>query len=433
VFSETNGGDKLSVTVLKAKQIIDATGNPPIKDGVIVIDGDKIGAVGPARTTSIPEGAEIEDLGRETILPGLIDMHCHLTGMPPDPIHYRWLKGESTLREGDLEDPGSAQYRMSIVRDTLLAVNGVMVDLLSGVTTMRAVSENSMMGFTYRQGVNLGVIPGPRLLVGGIGIKVTGGHGINGQAFDGVEAIRSISRKNIDAGADIIKIYVTGGVNDATTDAVRTFMTRAEVAAAVDEAHRQGLKVAAHAHGGEGLRHALEEGCDTIEHATLMKEEEIPFFVKTGAYLVSTSCVFWHPFGIRPHRRKNPVIANKILMVKESFPHQIMNAFKAGVKVCLGTDARHGLLPYEMKLLTDFGMEPMDVIMAATRVASEACDLSSQIGTLEPGKQADLISVRGDPLEDISIMEKVNIIMRAGKRYDHLRVLDFPTHTPSLP
>jgi imidazolonepropionase-like amidohydrolase len=419
----------MSVTILKAKQVIDGTGNPPIKDGVVVIERDKIVTVGPADATPAPEGAKAEDLGSETIMPGLIEMHGHLTGRPPDPIHHRWSMGETILSEGDLEaEPEVAEYRMDVVRDTLLAVNGVTVDLLSGITTIRAVSEKTMMGFTYRQALDLGVIPGPRLLVGGIGIKATHGHGVNGQNFDGVEAVRSIVRKNIDAGADVIKIYVTGGINDASTNAVRTFMARSEVAAAVEEAHRQGIKVAAHAHGGEGLRCALEEGCDTIEHALLLAEEDIPLFLETGGYLVDTCCVIWHPRGIQPHRLKNPVIANKIRMVKQSFPHQVMNAFKAGVKVCLGTDGRHGLLPYEMKLLNEFGMEPMDVIMAATRIAAEACGMSDRIGTLEPGKHADLISVKGNPLEDIGVMENTNIIMHNGKRYDHLGALGFNTY-----
>jgi imidazolonepropionase-like amidohydrolase len=378
---------------IKSKILIDGTGKEPFQDGVLLIEGDRIVDVGSPQAVRIPAQAEILDLGDQTLLPGLIDVHSHIS-LPaqlrsPAPVRALWIT--RNLR----------RY------------------LKSGATTIRVVGEFNFLDVYCKQAVKANVIPGPRLLVSGIPLDSSSGHGL-GVTVDGIEAVRKAVRENIKGGADLIKIFVTPSLTAVDAQPTDHYYSQEEIAMAVEEAHRAGKRVAAHAHGGPGLRYCLEARVDTIEHGAYITPADIELFVYKGAWLVCTYGTLYHKDGLEKTRFQDEVAKAKILQARTETPERFRWAYEAGVKYTVGTDNMIGLLAFELECLVKFGVPPMEAIVAATRRAAEACGVEDRVGTLEAGKLADCISVKGSPLQDVRVLHEVGLVMKGGRRYDTL-------------
>ncbi|HBY95907.1 MAG: amidohydrolase family protein [Ardenticatenaceae bacterium] len=387
--------------LLKARWLIDSIGRAPIDDGrVLIVDG-RIAAVGRADTVSASPGAEVIDLGEATLLPGLIDVHGHLS---------------LDMSRGDVE----AQLQEPTPERLIRGVQILRRNLKAGITTMRLCGESrNFIDIACKRAVTNGRLPGPRLLASGNAITSSHGHGL-GPAADGVDEVRNAVRRNIQAGADLIKIMVTGGLSGKHESPFSYSYSFEEIAAAVEEAHRAGKRVAAHAHGGTGLRYCLEAGVDTIEHGAYMSEDDIALALEKKAWVVGTFGVVFHPDGLERAFAHVPSIVEKVRQARSEIGHNFKKVVDAGVRYTLGSDSMQGHLAFELECLVTFGVSPFEAIIAATKRAAEACGLEAHIGTLEPGKWADIIGVPGNPLDDITALRRVNLVIKAGTRYDQM-------------
>ena len=369
---------------VRASRLVDGTGAAAVQRGVVLIDGARISAAGPADMVAIPAGTDVIELDGCTLLPGLIDAHTHFGvgfGSPVPPSNYEVL-----MRAADF-----ARH-----------------DLLSGVTTARTLSERDFLDIAYRQAFERGWVPGPRVLVAGRGIQpkdtdmsVTDIH------VDGPDKMRRAVKENIERGADWIKLFLNPSFRSATP--TRPNFTRTEIDAAVDEAHRAGKRVAAHVIGGAAVDDALAAGVDTFEHGFLMTEVQLDRLAKTGGWLVLTqSLKLW---------AQDPAAAASDDPIRTAVLRLPRIARDLGVRFTLGTDGGHGLLHFEIACLVRAGIARMEAILAATTRAAEALGLASEAGTLEPGKRADLVAVRGDPLADIDTISDVVLVMKEGVTY----------------
>jgi imidazolonepropionase-like amidohydrolase len=374
--------------------LIDGTGRAPVRDGRILVEGDRIVAVGPAEAVTAPRASETIDLSKSAVLPGLIDCHTHLM-----------------LGFGDDLDE---RYPEPPLYQALKCVPHLRQDIRAGITTIRNPSEASFRAAAVRHAVERGLIPGPRILAGMRGIRTSHGWGQNACGFDGVESLRQAIRKNIAAGADVIKIYVTGeNFRDTATVA---YFTRDEIQACVDEAHRVGLRVAAHAHGGPGLRDCLEAGVDTIEHGTRLTEADVDLFIRRGATLVATFNPYLHETVLVPGRP--PEFVRGVTRAQDNVRRVFPKALRSGMKFTVGSDSRHGHFVFELETLVALGLSPLEAISACTRQAAEALGLQDRTGTLEPGKWADVIAAPLDPSQDVSRLRDVRFVMKGGVRQD---------------
>ena len=391
----------MSVQALRCGALFDGTGAEPIRDAVVVVDGARVAAVGPAATTAIPAGAANVDLRARFVMPGLIDAHSHISIVP-----------------GMGDQMG--QLRQRPVPQALRATANLRRDLAAGTTTMRVMTEESFLDVEVRDAIEAGVIPGPRLVVATRGITSSNGHGRITASFDGVDEIRRGVRENFQRGADFVKIFATGGVSSPGTTLKASVYGRDEIRAAVDEAERAGSYVAAHAHGGPGLRLSVEEGVATIEHGGLATDEDVALMVERGTWLICTFSIFLHPTGIEQGDGRQPAILEKLRVarqvVEESFPRHLAS----GIRFAVGTDSMHGLMPYELETLVRFGVSPRDALLAGTRWGAEACRIDGEVGSLAPGKRADLIALDGDPLADIRALSRVKLVMKDGMTHDGL-------------
>ena len=428
------------VTAIKARQIIDGTGGPPIADGIVIVRGDRIESVGTAASISVPSGADVVDLGAETLLPGLIDTHGHLSlrfGLPG-------------LGLGAQQSQADGIQMLRMVRDARVA-------LLCGVTTMRMTGESHWNDLHIKQAIERGVVPGPRMILGGAGISSTGGHGSPEAWVDGPwEAVKQV-REHFAGGAEWFKVRLI----DRTPEA--TLFTLEELTAVVDEAHRLGIKVTAHATGrwGSSIRTAIQAGVDNMEHARPMSEEIIQMMVEHGTTVSLTPLVYvgfrpdattwtymdqgatgpadWIEYGRKQFfdfRRAHPEIeaedrpyvsADPTRAGRDFFPSiqtqqgQALAAHRAGVRASLGLDTvYYGAIGNVIEFFIEGGFSPMDAIRAATAVAAENIGYGDRIGTIESGKFADLISLRADPLTERWAWGKVHLVMKNGQRYDGL-------------
>lgn len=388
-------------TVIRSGWMWDGIQAEPIKGGVLIVDGEKITSVSREGTVVSPPGANVIDLSDQFVMPGLVDAHSHASIIPG--------LGNQT---GQLLQPLSQQL--------LRAVNNLRVDLASGVTTMRVMSEEYFLDIDLRAAIDAGQIAGPRLLCSTRGITAFNGHGRAVSHADGVDEIRRFARENLKAGADWLKIFATGGVSSTHTTLDYVVYSRDELAAATEEAHRVGKGIAAHAHGGKGLRLCLEVGIDTIEHGALADEDDLEEIEKHGAWLVGTLSILFHPTGIEQGDGGNPIIMDKVMHTRKIVEKNFSKVPKSGVKYAMGTDSMHGHLPTEAELLVKFGATPRDALMAITSRAAEAVRINDSTGTLASGKLADVISVRGNPLKDITALRQIGLIMKSGVRYDPL-------------
>jgi imidazolonepropionase-like amidohydrolase len=383
------------------------TGNT-LLDQAIVIEGGKITSVGPMSGLKLSGNEQRIELGNATVLPGLIDAHTHLTFNP------RF---------------GYDSLAISIPREALIGARNARVTLEAGFTTVRNVGADSYADVALRDAINAGDVPGPRMLVSGPPLGITGGHCDNDLlpfeyhstadgVADGVEQVQHKVREVIKYGADLIKVCATGGVLSKGDDPNASQYTLEEMKAIVADAHRLGRKVAAHAHGAQGVIWASEAGVDSVEHGHLMNDEAIATLKKNGTYLVPTLYLIdWQ----REHAAQADLpdfVKAKMEMVSRVAKQNTQKAMQAGVKIALGTDAAvypHGLNAHELAVYVSLGMTPLQAIQSATINDADLLGWSAKVGAIEPGKWADMIAVDGDPLRDVTILQHVRFVMKGGE------------------
>jgi imidazolonepropionase-like amidohydrolase len=412
---------------LRAARVIDGTGAAPILNGVVVVTDDKIVAVGKQGAVNVPAGARVIDLGDATILPGFIDAHTHIIGR-------------------ELNDPLSPD---AVVRDyeatgAIIGVANAQKTLLSGFTTIRNVGAPNFDDMALRKVISEGAVIGPRMQNAGHALGITGGHcDENGfkpglmdgdprtGVADGPDQIRAAVRYQAKYGADVIKTCATGGVlSDGDAVGVPQY-TYEEMKALVDEATKLERKVAAHAHGAEGIKIAVRAGVASIEHGSFLDEEGAKMMVQHGTYLVPTLSA-----GEAVEKAANAGVlkglrAQKALAAAAAMRNGVKIAVRNGVPIALGTDAGvgpHGANGHEFSLMVEWGgMTPMQSIVAGTMSGAKLLGWDNRIGSLSAGKLADIVAVPGDPLRDIHVMEKPSFVMKNGFVYKS------QTQAPPLP
>jgi imidazolonepropionase-like amidohydrolase len=397
--------------VVHAGRLITDASRPAAGPSTITITDGRITAVA-AGLTPAPAGARLVDLSGKTVLPGLIDMHVHLSGDPG----------------GDFRDEAVDPHEWA----TLVGAKNARITALAGFTTVRDLGSPPLVGFALRRATAEGVIPGPRIVSSGPAISVIGGHGdVSGFRPEVIKAlgvdntctgpeqcaarVREFSR----AGADLIKITATGGVLSQQARGLGQHFTNAEMKSIVDTAHSLGLKVAAHAHSARGIEAAARAGVDSIEHGTFADSKAIAAMKASGSSLVPTLMAFT---GIRERLGKNiytPVVEAKIRETLSEVGKAARAARAAGVPVVFGTDAavfEHGRNAQELALMVELaGMSPAEAIASATTGAARLLGMEREVGRIAPGFSADLIAVGGDPLRDVRALEQVDYVMVRGK------------------
>ncbi|OLD64107.1 MAG: amidohydrolase [Acidobacteria bacterium 13_1_40CM_2_68_5] len=381
-------------------QLIDGRGDRPLKKAAVLVEGERIVKVG--GPDILPKGIEVIDLGGATLMPGLIDMHSHpLQSTDSYQVdHLRW----------------SSAYK------ALKGLKAVQEDLMAGWTTLRIPGDDDVFyaPMDIRKAINEGLFVGPRLCgAGAYHFIAPEQHPIaDGLVVDGVEEMRKAVRQEIKYGSDWIKLLVTGAFMSTGDNPADVHFSPEELKVAVEEAGRHNVPVMAHAHAAEGIKQAIRAGVRTIEHGTFMDKEAIDLMVQRGVYLVPTMYVgeYYEQRGSdSPEMQKNVELSRKY---RAEFERRVGEAIKAGVKICVGSDFG-GFPPelnaHEFASLVHAGMTPMQAIQAGTRVASEALRWDDRIGTVEPGKLADLVAVPGDPLKDIAELQRVSFVMIGGK------------------
>lgn len=392
---------------IKAGHVLDVRTGLMSNNAIILIEGDRITAVGP--NVSVPAGAEVIDLKNMTVLPGLIDCHTHLTFEP--------------------SQMGYSSLGISVPRSALTGAKNARITLEAGFTTVRNVGASGYADIALRDAINAGDVPGPRIDASGPALGITGGHCDNNMlapefqhvdegVADGVSAVMRKTREVIKYGADVIKICSTGGVLSLGDDPKASQYTLEEMKAIVGEAHRLGRKVAAHAHGGDGIKLAVLAGVDSIEHGTYIDDEAVKLMKQHGTYLVPT--LYLGDWFLENYQRMG-VPAQMAAKGKEVMPaarKNIARAFQQGVPVAFGTDAAvypYGLNGHEFAVYVKLGMTPLQAIQTATVHASKLLGWEDRIGAIEAGKFADLIAVEGDPTKDVTELERVKFVMKGGQ------------------
>jgi imidazolonepropionase-like amidohydrolase len=408
------------IVVLKAARLIDGTGAAAVNNAVVVITDNTITAVGPASSVIVPPNAKVIDLGDVTLLPGFIDAHTHLVGRV-------------------LGDPAGDN---AAVRDfesfaAIQSVEHARATLMAGFTSVRNVGASGHFDdMALRQAIDEGWTPGPRMMSAGHAIGIRGGHcdengfrpglldpGIEDGVADGPEQIRAAVRYQIKYGADVIKTCATGGVLSEGDAVGATQYTFEELKALVDEANKLDRKVAAHAHGAEGIKLAVRAGVSSIEHGSFLDEEGVRLMKERGTFLVPTLSAA----EAVERAAKNGVLkglrAEKALAAAAAARHAIKLAVANKIPIALGTDAGvvpHGTNAHEFVLMVQWGgMSNMDAINAGTLNAARLLGWDKKLGSLSPGKLADVVAVSGDPLRDIESMQRVVFVMKNGVVYSH--------------
>lgn len=412
---------KPEVVALKAARLFDGRGDAAVANGVVIVEGGKIRAAGSG--IPIPAGARVIDLGDATLLPGLIDAHTHLTIESTD----NWL--QETLDGFRRTTPEVAIRATAYARKILMA----------GFTTVRDVGSGDYIDVGLRNSIDGGVVPGPRMMVAVHALGARGGHcddggfpfgffgdepGIELGIASGADQFRDSVRFQVKYGADVIKICATGGVLSLNDEVDTPQLTQEEMNAIVEEAHRLRKKVAAHAHGSEGAKYAIRAGVDSIEHGSFLDDEALRMMKEHGTYLVPTLLAGEYTAGRAGIRHYPPEIAAKAKAALAARSDMFRRALKRGVKIAFGTDSAvspHGINAQEFSLLVGLGMTPAAALRAATSSAADLLGLSKTIGTLEPGKDADVVAVPGDPFADIKVMEKVSFVMKGGEVFKNER------------
>jgi len=397
--------------------LLDRPGRAPRGNATVIVRDGKVEAVrdGFVGAEQYP-GARVVDLRERFVLPGLIDCHVHLDSD---------RAGQEGLLEALTNDVPYFAYEAAVnARKTLEA----------GFTTVRNLGNDGGVTLALRDAIAAGKLPGPRIIDAGKSISTTSGHGDatlslapeigehvdQSNLCDSAEACRRAVRLQIRRGVDVIKILTTGGVNSRIGAGVNKQMFDDEAKALIETAHLYNKKVAVHAHGADGIKLALQYGADSIEHGTLIDDESIGLFLKTGAYYVPTLSTV-NGYLERLAKDPNaypPEVRAKIEWRIGITGKALEKAYPRGVKIAFGTDAgvsKHGRNADEFELLVKHGMPPAEAIKAATVNAADLLGISAEAGTLEPGKRADLIAVSGDPLSDVTVLKQVAFVMKDGR------------------
>ena len=387
----------MAALAIRQAFLIDGKGNWHNRTTVL-LDAGRILWVGSDRIARLPKNVQVIEARGKTLLPGLIDCHVHYClDASPDPI--------ATFQQDDR---------------TVTAVKAAahaQATLNAGITTVRDVGSRDHISISLGRAIRDGVIPGPRTLAAGLAICMTGGHAwfIGRQADGPVEVVKAV-REQIDKGADVIKLIATGGVLTPGAFPGSPQLTFEELQAAVEEAARAGRRTAAHAHSAEGMKNAIRAGVHSIEHGTLLDDDAVKLFLLHKTFLVPTLSAIQS--GVEHGKRGGmPDQAfQKVVMLGNGQKVSFQKAVKAGVRIAMGTDAGtpfnpHGRNGQELRRMVEFGLPPVEAIRAATSSASTLLGLDHEIGSVEPGKLADLIVVDGNPLEDIALLENPNRIV----------------------
>src|SRR6202522_1870738 len=394
--------------VLHAGHALDVKTGKLLSDQTFIIEDGKIVSAGPATETKAPADAVRIELPNATVLPGLIDAHTHLTYDP------RF---------------GYEELGVSVVRSALTGAKNARATLEAGFTTVRNVGAEGYSDVALRDAINAGDVPGPRMLVSGPALGITGGHCDNNLlpfeyhatgdgVADGIAAVQHKVRENIKYGSDLIKICATGGGLSKGDDPQASQYTLEEMKAIVADAHRLGRKVAAHAHGAQGILWASEAGVDSIEHGSYIDDAGIAEMKKNGTYLVPT---LYLGDWFLENAAANHVPDFYLAKAKAVMPigrKNIAHAFASGVKVAFGTDAAvypHGMNAHEFAVMVKLGLTPLQAIQAATINAADLLGWSGKVGSFDSGAWADIVAVDGDPLKDVTTLERVKFVMKGGE------------------
>jgi len=405
------GGAYAQQTLINADAYVDVKNGETIQYVSVLIDGNTIMEVGRQGQVRADSDAKVINLSGKTLVPGLMDMHVHLTK--------------------DAEDNFLAAKGNSVPRQVVKAVKNANKTLMAGFTTVRNLGAKGYSVIGLRDGINAGEVAGPRIWAAGHSISITGGHcddnfsppeakSVAGGVGDGPWAVRAKVRENIKYGANTIKVCATGGVFSKGTKVGIQQLTEEEIKSAVDEAHMRGLVAAAHAHGTEGIKAAIRAGIDSIEHCSFMDDEAIQLALEHGTYL---SCDIYNTEYTLAFGEANGVPEeniNKEKMVSKAQRESFRRANEAGVKMVFGSDAAiypHGDNGKQFARMVQFGMTPMQALQAATINSATLLKQGDKLGQIKPGYLADIVAVNGNPTFDISVMENVSFVMKDGVVY----------------
>ena len=391
---------------IKAGRLLDVKTGKVATNVFISIDNHRIKSIG----NEAPAGVRVIDLSSAFVMAGMVDCHAHILG--------------------DLADlsPGSS-FRMSSAKKTLWGMKNLKVWLAQGFTALRDAGEDDL-GYgqlALRDAINAGWIDGPRMQSSGNFVSLTGGHGDSEDFIapdqelprrpniaDTVDDVAKAVRRDIKYGADWIKLMGTGGVADVTSDFKVQELSEEQMAKAVEVAHRAGKRVMVHAEGTEGIKAAVRAGVDSIEHGTMLDDEGAALMAKKGTWLVPTLYTFQHGIELGTTHGQDPITLAK---EKEIIAHQqpaFTRALQAHLKIAVGIDEEPQYLPKEVEALVRGGMTTLQALQAATINGAALLNWSDRIGTIEPGKFADIIAIDGDPVQDINAIEKVVFVMKDG-------------------
>lgn len=407
-------------TIIKSKQLIFDPEKPPIPEGIVIIQDDKIVDVGSSQSIEVPQECKVIDCTEETVLPGLIDSHAHIT------LNGKYNRGPgeqmNIIKQSTLDLP------TAVLRGSM----NLRSDLASGVTTMRTCGDVGDIELRFRDTINKGEIPGPRLVISIRALRPSHGTAaFMAAAADGVDEIRKMVRQNFSMGANVVKLFVTCIVNGNTIEeylrgafGTQPAFTREELFAAIGEAHDIGMKVCGHAIGGLAMRWAMEAGIDSIEHGNILEDQDIEYFLKYGTRLSDPNLQLFFDEKTGFHLRndyKHDWRRAKVIEAERLTVKYLPQLIKAGVKVSLAVDSSHGNLWKEAKYLVSIiGASEAEALLAVTKNNAELLGMEDSIGTIEKGKLADIISVKGNPLKDITVLKDVSLVMKDGQQYKNL-------------
>ena len=398
-----------AATVARAGSLLDVKTGKLLDSQTLIVVGDTIQSIAPSAQVPVQPGDAVIDLSGLTVLPGLIDVHTHLTFNTNFDPYY-------TLTQTDAKE----------------AINGVVnarATLLAGITSVRNVGADGYTDVDLRDAINSGQVIGPHMQVSGPLIGITGGHcdddllpfrfhAAGDGVADGIAQVQHMVRQNIKYGADLIKICATGGVLSRGDDPQASQYTLEEMQAIVADAHRLGRRVAAHAHGAQGILWATEAGVDSIEHGSYIDDAGIAAMKKHGTYLVPT--LYLEDWMVQ-NGNLPPFSHQKMVAISAVAKQNIKHAIDAGVKIAMGTDAAvypHGLNAHELDVyVNQLGMAPLAALQTATVNAADLMGWSAKTGSLEPGKWADIIAVEKNPIDDVRVLQDVKFVMKAGVVY----------------
>ena len=387
-------------TILAGAMLIDGAGTPPVAGRAVVVEDGRIAAVVGEREA--PSGTTVR-LDGLTLLPGLINCHVHLC-----------FDGAA--------DPATAMLRESLPMTVIQAVRRARLTLEAGITTVRDLGGRDYAELAVRDAIRQGLVPGPRMLCAGRGICITGGHGWHmiGREADGPDEVRKAVREQIKAGADVVKLFATGGVMTPGVEPSAAQLTLDEVRAAIEEARKAGRRAAAHAQGTDGIANCVEGGITTIEHGVFLTEELCARMARDGVALVPTLIA---PQAIAAGGVAAGIpdfAVRKSLAVRDRHTESFRMALRRGVTIAAGTDAGtplnpHGSMVPELALMVKAGLAPLAAIQAATGTAARVLGLEHETGRVVPGLAADLLAVAGNPAERVEVLDEVRLVIAQGR------------------